>query len=160
MAEAPTDAAIEALERRATFDRVEDADRQREMIAGLRQLAEIARQPDLPAIATQHRVIGSDTCHFIGPASRVAERDSSGKLFLTSTRLVLVTGGVTAWPWHRVTSVVRADRDVVFAVTGADAVHVRLNTYGEALIVRHIAHRAERLLSRRASASHADHSRI
>lgn len=156
MAGAPTETAIGALEQRATFDHVEDADRQREMIAGLRQLAEIASDPDLAAVATQHRVTGADTCHFIGPASRVGGMDSGGKLFLTSTRVVLVTGAVAAWPWHRVTSVARVDRDVVFTVSGADAVHVRLNTFGEALVVRHVA---ERLASRRASAPHAGQSR-
>jgi len=153
----PTSAAIDALEQRATFDRIEDADRQREMIAGLRQLAEVASRPELPVVSTQHRVIGSDTCHFIGPASRVADVDSSGKLFLTSTRLVLVVGAVAAWPWHRVTDVARVDRDVVFTVAGADAVRVRLNTFGEALVVRHLA---GRFLSRRANTSHAGHSRI
>lgn len=160
LADDPAAAAIDALEQRASVDHVEDADRQREMIAGLRQLAEIASRPELPAIATQHRVIGADTCHFIGPASRVAETDSSGKLFLTSTRLVLVTGGVAAWPWHRVTHVMRVDRDVVFSVSGADPVQVRLNTFGEALVVRHIAQRVERLSSRRGSAPHAGQSRV
>ena len=157
VADAPSEAAIAALERRATLDHVEDADRQREMIAGLRQLADVASQPTLPSVATQHRVIGSDTCHFIGPASRVAETDSSGKLFLTSTRIVLVTGSVAAWPWHRVTSVGRVDRDVVFTVAGGDPVQVRLNTFGEALVVRHVA---ERLSTKRVGAPHADHSRI
>jgi hypothetical protein len=157
IAGAPTEAAIAALEQRATFDPIEDADRQREMIAGLRQLAEIAASADLPAVVTQHRVIGSDTCHFIGPASRVGGTDSSGKLFLTSTRLVLVTGAVASWPWHRVTSVARVDRDVIFSVSGGDAVHVRLNTFGEALVVHHLA---ERLSSRRTSGSHAGQSRI
>ena len=155
--EAPTDAAIDALEQRATFEHAEDADRQREMIAGLRQLVEVASQTTLPSVVTQHRVIGTDICHFIGPASRVAETDSSGKLFLTSTRLVLVTGTVATWPWHRVTSVARVDRDVAFTVSGAEAVQVRLNTFGEALVVRQIA---ERLTSRRARARDAGQSRI
>ena len=141
VADAPTDAAIDALEQRATFDSVEDADRQREMIAGLRQLAEITSSSELPVVVTQHRVIGADTCHFIGPASRVGGTDSSGKLFLTSTRVVLVTGTVAGWPWHRVTSVARVDRDVIFTVSGADAVHVRLNTFGEALVVLNISQR-------------------
>ena len=157
LADTPNEAAISALEQRATVAHGEDADRQREMIAGLRQLAEIASQPTLPAIVTQHRVIGTDTCHFIGPASRVAETDSSGKLFLTSTRLVLVTGTVAAWPWHRVTNVARIDRDVVFTVSGAEALQVRLNTFGEALVVRQIT---QRLTSRRASGPHVDQSRI
>ena len=157
VADAPTDDAIAALEQRASFESVEDADRQREMIAGLRQLAEIATSPELPVVLTQHRVIGADTCHFIGPASRVGGTDSSGKLFLTSTRLVLVTGAVAAWPWHRVTSVARMDRDLIFTMSGAEPVHVRLNTFGEALVVRQVA---DRLTSRRASVAHAGHSRV
>jgi len=157
IADDPTTAAIDALELRATFDQVEDADRQREMIAGLRQLAEVASRAEPPVVTTQHRVIGSDTCHFIGPASRVADVDSSGKVFLTSTRLVLVVGAVAAWPWHRITDIARVDRDVVFTVAGADAVRVRLNTFGEALVVRHLA---GRLLSGRAKTSHAGQPRI
>lgn len=159
VADAPAAAAIDALEQRATAERAEDVDtdRRREMIAGLRQLIEIASEPDLPTVVTQHRVIGADACHFIAPASRVAETDSSGKLFLTSTRVVLVTGGVAAWPWHRVTSVARIDRDVVFTLSGAEPLQVRLNTFGEALIVRHVS---EQLSSRRASAVYAGQSRI
>ena len=157
IADAPTEEAIAALEQRASFESVEDADRQREMIAGLRQLAEMAAARDLPIVVTQHRVIGTDMCHFIGPASRVGGTDSSGKLFLTSTRLVLVTGAVAAWAWHRVTSVARMERDVVFTMSGAEPVHVRLNTFGEALVVRQVA---DRLSSRRASVAHAGHSRV
>jgi hypothetical protein len=80
VADAPTSAAIDALEQRSTIDRSEDvdADRQREMIAGLRQLAEVALAPDLPTMATQHRVIGADACHFIAPASRVAGAGNDG----------------------------------------------------------------------------------
>jgi len=124
-------------------DASDEAERQHEMIEGLRQLADVAALSALPAIATQHRVIGGDACYWVAPVSLPGETGAAAKLFVTSARLVLSAGHVRAWPWHRVSRVLRQGRDVIAVVTGVpDPLHVQCNTYGDALIVAHLAARA------------------
>src|SRR5687767_5877660 len=47
------------------------AELQEEMIEGLERLLALAQQTVLPVIATQHRVIGNELCHFIAPVSLI-----------------------------------------------------------------------------------------
>jgi len=116
-----------------------DAERRDEMLEGLEQLLRAAGAPDLPVIGTRHRVIGDETCHFIAPVT-IADSPVAGKLFFTPTRVVFAAAGVKAWPWHRVREVVRTDRDLIITVTGSgDALHVRCNGYGDALLARYFA---------------------
>lgn len=132
----------------------DEAERQHEMIEGLRQLIDVAAQSALPAIATQHRVIGDDACYWVAPVSLPGETGAAAKLFVTSARLVLSAGRVRAWPWHRVSRVVRQGRDLIAVVAGVpDPLHVQCNTYGDALIVAHLAARAAP--PRAASGDHA-----
>jgi hypothetical protein len=117
----------------------DDAERQDEMIAGLRDLLALTSGTDLPTVATQHRVIGADRCHLIAPVSLGADAGAAGKVFLTSTRLVVVSGRPTAWPWHRVRRVTRTGRDLVVVVTGEpEPVLLRCNSYGDALVAQHM----------------------
>jgi hypothetical protein len=141
----PDAATIEALARAVpdASDASDEAERQHEMIEGLRQLAEVAAQTELPAIATQHRVIGDDVCYWVAPVSLPGETGAAAKLFVTSARLVLSAGRVRAWPWHRVSRLVRQGRDLIAVVAGVpDPLHVQCNTYGDALVVAHLAARA------------------
>lgn len=141
-AAAPTTEAVEqlALGTAASPAAADEAERQSEMIAGLRDLVALAGGTDLPTVATQHRVIGADRCHLIAPVSLGADAGAAGKLFLTSTRLVFVSGRPTAWPWHRVRRITRAGRDLVVVVTGEpETVVLRCNTYGEALAAEFMA---------------------
>jgi len=133
----PTPEAIDALARdlAASAAPPDEAERQDEMLGGLRDLAALAAAAALPIVATQHRVIGADTCHLIAPVSLGADAGAAGKLFLTSTRLVFVSGRPTAWPWHRVRKVTRTGRDLIVIAAGEqEAVLLRCNTYGEALV--------------------------
>jgi hypothetical protein len=119
----------------------DDDERRQEMIEGLERLQSIALMDNLPAIETGHRVIGDDICHQVAPVT-LADSPVAGKLFLTSTRVVFASAGVKAWPWHRVREVSRSDRDLVVTIGGSgDALHVRCNTYADALIAAHIARR-------------------
>lgn len=112
----------------------DEADRQGELLEGLDRLAELRATSALPEIPTQHRVIGTDRCHFMAPVSLVGPSAVSGKLILTSHRAIFVGTAVVAWPWHRVRVIVRADRDVILTVAGATALFaVRCNTYSDAL---------------------------
>jgi hypothetical protein len=114
------------------------AESQDEMLEGLDRVLELSSTPALPIIDTQHRVIGHSVCHFLAPASLVDQVDAAGKLFATAERLVFAAGaasGVQQWPWHSVASVTRIERDVLVERRGQAAVHLRLNTYGDALVM-------------------------
>jgi hypothetical protein len=112
------------------------AELQEEMIDGLERLLVLGGEPDLPVLATQHRVIGSEVCHFIAPVSLIEEVDASGKLFATGGRLVFAAGTVRQWPWHAIAGITRVERDVVIDLRGRPAAaRLRTNTYGDALIL-------------------------
>jgi hypothetical protein len=133
---APTADAVEQLatDVASASASADDAERQDEMLSGLRDLVALVTAPELPTVPTQHRVIGPDRCHLIAPVSLGADVGSAGKLFLTATRLVFVSGRPMAWPWHRVRKVTRAGRDLVVNVAGEpEPLLLRCNSYGEAI---------------------------
>jgi len=120
----------------------DSAESQEEMLDGLARLLDFVQAPGLPVVATQHQVIGRAVCHFLAPASLVDQVDAAGKLFATSDRLVFAAGAVRQWPWHAVTGLTRVERDVVIDVRGQPAAaRLRLNSYGDALLVVSIAGR-------------------
>jgi hypothetical protein len=141
---AAVDVSAEAIERlRRAADAVTDpdeAERAEEMLDGLDRVLALAAAP-LAALETQHRVIGSDTCHFSVPVSLRGEAESFGRLFVTSTRLVFAGPRVRAWAWHRVSRVVRQERTVTLVVAGGDAPALVCNSYGDAMVVAHLAGR-------------------
>lgn len=147
VAAAPVGAAIDRLAADALAPHgadaahADEAERQQEMIDGLRSLQQLAALPALPVVVTQHRVIGSDVCYRVAPVTLAGEAGAVGKLFLTSARLIFAAGAVTAFPWHRVREVVRRDRDVIVTATGGAALHVRANNYADALAVCFLAGR-------------------
>ena len=143
-ASSPSPDAIARLER-ALADAApgEDVESQQEMIDALRRLLELAGAERLPVIDSQHRVVGTDVCHFMAPVT-LGEADSTpGKLFLTSRRLVIVTGGVTARPWHAVRQVSRLGRRLAVGA-GESALVIQCNSYGEAIAAHHVAVRLSR----------------
>ncbi len=122
----------------------DERERQVEMLEGLEQLAAIAAR-DLDVIQTQHRVIGTDVCHFVAPACLVGLTDEPGKLFLTSRRLIHVCAKVRTWPWHRLGGVERAERALEITILGApDTINVTCNTYGDAMAAAHLVRRLQR----------------
>ena len=136
--------ALHARVVRATDD-LDEAERQEEMIDGLRQMLVIAETADLPVVVTQHRVIGTDVCYFVAPVSLAADVAAPGKLFVTANRLIFASGRVQAWPWHRVHEIVRAGRALgVMLSGGSEGVRLQCNTYGDALVVWHLSTRLRR----------------
>jgi hypothetical protein len=131
-----------ALEEQAVPDSLDEAEQREEMLDGLRQLLAIASAAELPIVETQHRVIGADRCRFVAPATLVQDVGTPGKLFVTSNRLVFAGGRVQAWPWHRVRGMTRQGRDLLIVLAGgSDIVRLQCNTYGDAMIARHLARR-------------------
>ena len=140
----PTAQALDALHASVarTSDDLDEAERQEEMVDGLRQLLAVAETPDLPVVVTQHRVIGTDACYFVAPVSLTGEVAAPGKLFVTANRLIFASGKVQAWPWHRVHEIVRAGRSIGVVLNGgSEGVRLQCNTYGDALVVWHLAGR-------------------
>jgi len=121
---------------------VDDAERESEMIEGLQLVLSIAASQSLPQVTTQHRVIGTDVCHFVAPVTMPAHAGTPGKLFLTSARVVLAGGKPIAWPWHRIRQFIRTGRNLTVIATGsAEPLEMICNTYGDALVAAHIASR-------------------
>ena len=126
-------------------DDLDEAERQEEMIDGLRQMLAVAETRDLPVVVTQHRVIGADACYFVAPVSLAGDIAVPGKLFLTADRIIFASGKVHAWPWHRVHEIVRAGRSLsVVLHGGSEGISLQCNTYGDALVVWHLASRLRR----------------
>lgn len=146
VAKAPSRDAIEALRAQKTDPAIapDIAEAQDEFLDALDALLTLPARESLPAVPTQHRVIGADTCHYIAPASLGEQLDGGGKVFVTSARLILVAGGVHAWAWHTVVSIVRQERDLTLTVRGRAPVVLRFNSYEHALMVNAMAERLRR----------------
>lgn len=117
----------------------DDVEIEREMLDGLEQalaLTALIAERGLPVIATGHRVVGTDTCHFTAPASMPDESSQpSGRLLLTSGRAIFAGSGrgVTV-PWHALTRPAHAERDLVLIRTDRSTLYrFRCNSYGDAL---------------------------
>lgn len=146
-AESPTAVVVDALEARVTpaTNDLDEAERQEEMIDGLRQMLALSSAAELPVVVTQHRVIGVDRCHFVAPVSLTGEVSAPGKLFVTNDRLVFAGGRVQAWPWHRVRDIVRRGRSLAVVLNGGtEGLSVQCNTYGDAIVIRYLATRLGR----------------
>jgi hypothetical protein len=141
LASAPDATELERLRAAVSPDAPPDeAEQQAEMLEGLDQVLALADANGLPVVETQHRVIGSDRCHLMTPVTLAAEQAIPGKLFLTDRRLVFAGGRARTWVWHRVREVTRAGRAVTVVVAGpADLVSLHCNSYGDAMLVRHLA---------------------
>lgn len=131
----PTPAALDDLRPRLAPASEPDArEREEEMLDAIeRILRERDTWAPLPRVDTQHRVIGSDVCHFLAPVSAPDHGDASGKLFLTSHRVIFAGGASIAWPWHRIRQSHRQERDLVFEAGDALTLRLRCNSYSDAV---------------------------
>ena len=124
----------------------DDIEIEREMLDGLDELARLAASVDsagLPAMATGHRVVGTDTCHFTAPVSMPDEPSQpSGRLLLTSARAIFVGGpGVTA-SWHSLIEARHIGRDLVLVRKDRERLYgFRCNTYSDAMTAAFLASR-------------------
>jgi hypothetical protein len=123
----------------------EEIEVEQEMLDGLSLAVSLLysiRAGGPPVIATGHRVVGSDTCHFSAPSSMPDEADQpSGRLFLTSGRVIFAGGGkARTIPWHAVGQALHSGRDLVIIRIDRDQPsRFRGNTYGDALCATHLA---------------------
>ncbi len=139
----PTLDAIAALRARMASS-PDERERQEEMIDGLERLTAISGG-DLPILDTQHRVVGTEACHLVAPASLIGLTDEPGKLLITSGRLIHAGATLRTWPWHRIGGVDRTERALEVTILGApDTVNVLCNTYGDAMAAAHLARRLQR----------------
>jgi hypothetical protein len=137
-ANAPTAAALAELRSTQIADDAAPdlAEAQQEMLDGLEALAKLMASDRLPVVATQHRVIGTDICHYLAPASLVDQVDAPGKVFVTSARLIFAAGTAQSWPQHHIAGVDRYERDVLVDLRGRPPIRLRLNSYESALVTR------------------------
>ena len=124
-----------------------DLEFEREMLDALEHVlgfASTVARDGLPAIATGHRVLGADVCHFIAPASMPDDpAQPTGRLLLTNARAIFVGGarGITV-PWHAVAQPIQTDRDIVLVrVDGTAIYRFRCNSFDDALCGAFIARR-------------------
>jgi hypothetical protein len=143
--------AEQARNLRARLDRlsesIDDVEIEREMLDGLDRVVEFAAvvgTAGLPAIATGHRVIGADVCHFSAPASMPDDpAQPSGRLLLTNVRAIFVGGarGVTV-PWHATAHPLQGERDLILVRSDGSALYrFRCNSFDDALCGAFIARR-------------------
>lgn len=141
---APTAPDVEAL--RAALAALalpeDEIEIERELLDGLEQLAAVRTAPGLPVVATGHRVVGTDICHFTAPASMPDDAaQPSGRLILTSARAIFAGGGSTVVvPWHAAGRVFRQERDVVIVRPDREALYrFRCNVFGDAMTAAFLA---------------------
>lgn len=145
--ENPEDADVKAM--RGELEAAErsgaDVEVEAEMLDALEQLIVTRTQAasgSLPLIATQHRVVGMEPCHFTAPVSLPADpSQASGRLLVTPGRAIFVGGGRTsASAWSTVHRIVRVERDVLLLrADETAAAHFRFNTFGDALVAAFLA---------------------
>lgn len=124
----------------------EDVELELEMLQGARDLLALeddVRTQGLPAIAHQHKAIGTERCHFVASASLVgADGDRPGRLFLTERRLVFLATPLVAVTWGGVTRVVDEGRDLIVAApVRPGGLRFRCNSISEARCGRWLSDR-------------------
>jgi hypothetical protein len=141
-----SEAGIEELERQietaaAAGTDVEVEEEMLEALVALRRLQHDVRAGTLPLVETQHRVVSGERCHFSAPVSQPGDPGASGRVLFTASRLIFVGSARTASvPWHRVGETARLERDLLLARSdGGEAVHLRFNTFGDAVAAAFLA---------------------
>jgi hypothetical protein len=124
-----------------------DLEIEREMLEALEHVVDFAaavKESGLPAIATGHRVVGTDVCHFTAPVSMPDDpTQPSGRLLLTNARAIFVGGARgMAVAWHAITQPTQSHRDVILIRTDGSALYrFRCNSFDDAICAAFIARR-------------------
>jgi hypothetical protein len=116
----------------------EDVELEMEWLDGLQEAAVLRRAIEggeaLPVVATSHRAVAGDRCHFVASASRPDDaHDRGGKLFLTERRLLYLGDPSIGVGWPHVVAVASSDRDVVVRARSDRLLRFRCNSYSDAL---------------------------
>jgi hypothetical protein len=92
------------------------------------------RGDGLPLVATTHRALNGEPCHFLAPAWQPdGEGDSGGKLLFTTKRLLYLGSHAVALPWVHVASVGDAERDLVVRTRPGRLLTFRCNSFADTL---------------------------
>jgi hypothetical protein len=127
-----------------------DLEIEREMLEALEHALDFANTvatSGLPVVATGHRVVGTDVCHFTAPASMPDDpAQPSGRLLLTNARAIFVGGARgLAVAWHAVTQPTQAHRDLILVRTDGTALYrFRCNTFDDAICAAVVARQLAR----------------
>jgi hypothetical protein len=124
----------------------EEIEIEREMLDALDAVVELSANvadTGLPTIATGHRIVGTDICHFTAPASMPDEPSQpSGRLILTSARALFVGGRGLTIPWHAVVQAGHTNRDLLLVRHGnASLYRFQCNTFADAMCAAFLARR-------------------
>src|SRR3954451_9257769 len=118
----------------------EEIEIEREMLQALIDRDELScatrASGGLPRLEAGDRVVRGEPCPFSAPAAPVGQnRQPTGRLLLTSGRVIFVGGGAAvAIPWHALSAAAHADRHLVLVQSGgAVAYRFRCNSYTDAL---------------------------
>jgi hypothetical protein len=102
----------------------------------------------LPVIASGHRVLGAEPCHFTAPCSMPDEPgEPSGRLMFTSVRAIFVGGSTSVVvPWHAVSQVLHQHRDLILVRRDREIMYrfrcnVFTDTLSSAFLARTLASR-------------------
>lgn len=117
----------------------EDVEIEREMLDGLANLVQLQHtvaRDGLPVIASGHRVLGTEACHFSVSCSMPDEpAEPSGRLMFTGARAIFVGGSAAVTiPWHAVATVVQQHRDLVIVRRDRELLYrFRCNVFTDAM---------------------------
>ena len=138
-------------ELRARLERIAapdgDLEIEREMLEALEHVVDVAAAvaaDGLPIVATGHRVVGADVCHFTAPVSMPDDpAQPSGRLLLTNARAIFVGGARgMAVAWHAVAPPTQSHRDLILIRADQQALYrFRCNSFDDAICAAFIARR-------------------
>jgi hypothetical protein len=123
----------------------EDVEIEREMLdglSGLVQLQQAVATSGLPVLASGHRVLGAEPCHFSASCSMPDEpAEPSGRLMFTGVRAIFVGGSAAVTiPWHAVANVLQQHRDLILVRRDRELLYrFRCNIFTDAMAAAYLA---------------------
>jgi hypothetical protein len=117
----------------------DDVEIEREMLEGLSSLGQLhaaVAASGLPVIASGHRVLGTEACHFSASCSMPDEpSEPSGRLMFTGVRAIFVGGSAAVTiPWHAVANVLQQHRDLLLMRRDREQLYrFRCNVFTDAM---------------------------
>ena len=103
-------------------------------------LEAILQAGSLPVVATQHKAVAHETCHFLAPVSVAGEAGaSSAKLFVTSRRIRVLGARDVSVTWGTIRDVRVDARDLIVSSAGAVQHLLRCNSFADAWVAARLA---------------------
>jgi hypothetical protein len=118
---------------------------EREMLDALSSLVQLqaaVATSGLPVLASGHRVLGTEACHFSASCSMPEEpSEPSGRLMFTGVRAIFVGGSAAVTvPWHAVANVMQQHRDLLLVRRDRELLYrFRCNVFTDAMSAAYLA---------------------